>query len=303
MSVTEQMVARGSNYASKQARLKKDEEELAALMAAQQKGAAPDEEDEVPEVDTEEPEDKSTDQPDPKDPEDQEDNLSSEEASFKKRYGDLRRHLAKKEREWEKKLEDLGNKVDEKGDDKFTVPANIESWAKDNPEAAAVIEALAEKKAREQISDAEAKISVLTEANDRSKRQDTEAEIRKSHADFDSLRDSDVFHDWAEAQPKWVKDALYENSDDAASVVRVIDLYKSDQKDTVSAEKDKKKQAASTVSKRPTSKPDVDHEGKASMIRESDVQKMSQEVFEKRYPEIQAAMRTGKFIYDVTGKS
>ena len=40
--------------------------------------------------------------------------------------------------------------------------------------------------------------------------------------------ESDTFHDWAEEQPKWVQDALYENADDPASVVRVIDLYKSD---------------------------------------------------------------------------
>ena len=37
---------------------------------------------------------------------------------------------------------------------------------------------------------------------------------------------SDEFHDWVDEQPKWVQDALYENSDDPASVIRVIDLYK-----------------------------------------------------------------------------
>ena len=35
--------------------------------------------------------------------------LSGEEKSFKKRYGDLRRHIQKKEKEWEEKLETLQN--------------------------------------------------------------------------------------------------------------------------------------------------------------------------------------------------
>ena len=46
--------------------------------------------------------------------------------------------------------------------------------------------------------------------------------------DFESIRSGDEFHNWADEQPKWVKDALYENMDDAKSVARVIDLYKQD---------------------------------------------------------------------------
>ena len=33
------------------------------------------------------------------------------------------------------------------------------------------------------------------------------------HPDFDEIRDGDEFHEWAEDQPKWVQDALYENDD------------------------------------------------------------------------------------------
>ena len=48
------------------------------------------------------------------------------------------------------------------------------------------------------------------------------------HPDFAEIRDSDEFHDWADEQPKWVQDALYENSADAKSERRAIDLYKID---------------------------------------------------------------------------
>ena len=48
------------------------------------------------------------------------------------------------------------------------------------------------------------------------------------HPDFVQIREDDKFHNWAKDQPKWVQDALYENQDDAKSVSRVLDLYKTD---------------------------------------------------------------------------
>lgn len=129
----------------------------------------------------------------------------------------------------------------------------------------------------------------------------TENEIRKSHSDFDQLRESDEFHDWADAQPKWVRDALYENADDPASVVRVIDLYKSDKGLTNEAKKANRKAAASPVSKR--SKTEVDVADANGMIRESEVARMTDKEFEERADEINKAMRSGKFVYDVSGNA
>ena len=59
-------------------------------------------------------------------------------------------------------------------------------------------------------------------------KEKAEAELMKLHPDFMDIREDDKFHDWADEQPKWVQDALYENVDDAKSVARVIDLYKID---------------------------------------------------------------------------
>jgi len=119
--------------------------------------------------------------------------------------------------------------------------------------------------------------------------------------DFDDLRASEEFHGWVEEQPKWVQDALYENSDDPASVVRVIDLYKVDKGLTKSAKKAKAKDAASTVTKR--TKTQVDVEDANDAIRESEVAKMSDMEFEERSDEINKAIRSGKFVYDVSGKA
>ena len=148
---------------------------------------------------------------------------------------------------------------------------------------------------------ADARLQELDKAQSEAERVKAENAIRKSHEDFDELRSSDEFHNWAEEQPKWVQDALYENADDPASVVRVIDLYKGDKGLTKTAKKAKAKDAASTVTRR--TKTSVDVEDANDTIRESDVARMSDKEFEAKSDDINKAIRSGKFVYDVSGRA
>lgn len=231
--------------------------------------------------------------------EDDDTGLSAEEKSFKKRYGDLRRHMQEKEKEWNERLEALEKR---KATDAVVAPKSdedIEAWAKQYPDVAGIVEKIASKKAKEMFSKAESRLKELDEAHNEALRMKAENAIRKAHDDFDDLRQSDSFHDWAEAQPKWVKDALYENADDPASVIRVIDLYKVDNGMTTGAKRDNRKAAASTVAK--GTRTSIDAKGISGQIKESDVAKMSAKEFEARQDEIQAAMASGKFVYDMSG--
>ena len=298
----EAMMARGSNYATKQARIERDERELEELMASQSPSEAPVEEEEVVEVpeaqdEVTEPTEDATEESD-----DSDEGLSREEKSFKKRYGDLRRHMSDKEKEWKERLESLEAKLD--GSTTFTPPKSaddIQKWATQNPDAAAIVEAIAEKKASEKFAKADERLREIDEARYEVERSKAETSIRKSHSDFDELRDSDKFHDWVGEQPKWVQDALYENAEDAASVVRVIDLYKSDNGLTPSAKKAKAKDAAKDVGKGTRTK--VDDDGSAGTIKESDVAKMSDKEFDESYDRILDAQRNGKFVYDMAGRT
>ena len=287
--------SRGSNYSAKQARLDKDEKELEELM----KGRT-----DVPE-DTEEEngtdEEEAAEAPEVKeDAEEDDSNLSREEKSFKKRYGDLRRHMADKEKEWKDKLEVATTEQS----DSIRAPKSdedIEAWARKYPDVAAIVETIADKKAAARFSAAEGRFKELDEAKYEATRTKAETSIREAHTDFDDLRDADTFHDWVDEQPKWVRDALYENLDDADSVIRVLDLYKVDNGLTPSAKKAKAKDAAKTVKR--TSRTAIDTNDAGSMIKESDVAKMSDKQFEDRYDAIQEAMASGKFVYDVSGKA
>ena len=227
--------------------------------------------------------------------------LSGEEKSFKKRYGDLRRHMNEKEKSWKDKFETLENRL---SDEVITPPKSdedIAAWAEKYPDVAGIVETIAQKKAQELFNKTENRIEELNEAQSETARIKNENIIRETHSDFDQLREADEFHNWVDEQPKWIQNALYENADDAASVVRVIDLYKVDKGLTTKDKKAKSKAAASMVSK--GSKAKVDADDSSNSIRESDVAKMSNSEFEKKSEEITQAMRSGKFIYDVSGNA
>jgi predicted membrane chloride channel (bestrophin family) len=127
-----------------------------------------------------------------------------------------------------------------------------------------------------------------------------EVELLKLHPDFVDIREDDDFHNWAEEQPKWVQQALYENDNDAKSAARAIDLYKADR--NIGKKKSTSKDAAfATNTKTSRTKPQTNDE--SSYLKESQVQKMSSQEYEKRADEVMEAIRTGKFVYDVSGSA
>jgi hypothetical protein len=157
------------------------------------------------------------------------------------------------------------------------------------------------KKAREQSSALEERLKAIDEMQNSATKEKAEATLMQMHPDFDEIRDSDDFHEWAEEQPKWVQDALYENDNDARSAARAIDLYKADKGISKSKSKSDKAAAKSVSTKNSRSKPQ--EEESSTYLKESQVQKMSPQQYEKMSDEIMEAIRSGKFIYDVSGSA
>jgi len=281
-------VDRGYNYEKTQKKMQAEEEEIKKL-EAEARGDTP--------VDAEQ----ETPQEEETDTEVKEETLSAEERTFKKRYGDLRRHVQEKEKEWEEKFSRLEKVAKQEGIVPPKSDEDIESWAKEYPDVAGIVEKIAAKQAQEMFEKANIRIKEIDEERMELKRDSAENVIRKAHSDFDDLRASDGFHDWADEQPKWVKDALYENSDDPDSVIRVIDLYKMDKGLTVSDKKKNTKSAAKTVTRK--GKTEVDILDASDSIKESEVARMSDKEFSERSDEINSALRSGKFIYDVSGSA
>jgi len=233
------------------------------------------------------------------DSEEGDENLSSEEKTYKKRYSDLRSHQNKQAEEL-KAIKAQLNSAQERGD--IRPPKSdeeLEAWSRQYPDVAAIVERIAEKKAQEKFSGAESRLKEIDRITAESDRNRMEDEIRAMHPDFNELRSSDVFHDWAGEQPKWVQDALYENSEDPASVTRVIDLYKVDKGlDNKTRKKSSKSAASAVVTKRTTR---LDADDATGHFSESQVHKMSAAQYDKQSDAIMESIRAGKFSYDMTG--
>ena len=231
---------------------------------------------------------------------------NAEEKSFKKRYGDLRRHQQEKEKELAAKIDALQSQLSEATKKEINLPKSdedIEAWAAKYPDVAAIVETIAIKKAKEQAAVLEERVKAVDELQMTATREKAEAELLRYHPDFEDIRETDDFHNWVNEQPQSIQDALYENANDARTAARAIDLYKADKNITTKKKtKTTDKDAARSVNARNSrSKPDTSDGLKA--ILESDVQKMSAQEYEKRSDEIMEAIRTGNFVYDLSGNA
>ena len=276
----EKKVAFVSKPYSQEERIKKEEDELEQLLK-EQKG------------EVEEPEEKEA---EPK---------SAEEKTFKKRYSDLRRHQQKQAEELKKEIESLKTQLSVAAQKEMKLPKSdedIAQWAEEYPDVAKIVETIAIKKAKEQNAALEQRMKAIDDMQISATKEKAEAELMRLHPDFDEIRDSDDFHMWADEQPKWVQDALYENDNDARSAARAIDLYKADKGITSEKKTKKTKGAAEAVSgKGSRSAPQT--EESSSYLKESQVQAMSPQEYEKHSDEIMEAIRSGKFIYDISGSA
>jgi hypothetical protein len=273
----------GNRKYSNAERIQREEEELAELMA-KQRGEG-----------QEEQADQDDDDADP---------VSAEDKSFKKRYGDLRRHTQLKENELQSRISALEQQLSSSTKSEIKLPKSdqdIEAWAREYPDVAAIIETIAIKKAREQSVDLEERVKVIDEMRASASKDKAQVELMQMHPDFDKIREDDDFHNWAEEQPKWIQDALYDNENDARSAARAIDLYKADRGITTKKPSSNKDAARSVNTRSERSRPN-DNDSKGH-IRESQVSKMSAQEYEKRADEIMDAIRTGKFIYDISGNA
>ena len=263
-------------------RIQKDEEELKQLLNAE-----PSEEKKAESADNED-----------------DSNLNAEERTFKKRYGDLRRHSQQKESNLQKQIDDLREQLEKSTSNQIQLPKSEEelsAWAAQYPDVAKIVETIAIKKAKEQTSEFEKRFKSLDEREQQTARDKAELELTKLHPDFEKIRDSDEFHEWVEAQPKWIQQALYENDTDYVSAARAVDLYKADKglnKRKTRSDKD----AATSVGVRNSSSAPSNDDSDGSFY-ESQVNKMSIQQYEANQEAIEKAIRSGKFVYDVSGSA
>ena len=87
-----------------------------------------------------------------------------EEKTFKQRYSDIRKHMQEKDKEFKEKLEKLEKQLELATKNELVLPKSedeVEAWAKQYPDVAGIVEAIADKKAQERAADLDSRLAEI----------------------------------------------------------------------------------------------------------------------------------------------
>ena len=225
--------------------------------------------------------------------------VEGEDTTYKKRYGDLRRHSQQLMQQKDQELDKMKAQLDQaaKGQIKFPkTDEEIDVWSKKYPDVAKIVDSIARKRANEALEEGEKRMEGLRQLETKLTKKEAEQELMKIHPDFGEIRLDESFHHWVAEQTIDTQNALYRNNTDARAASRAIDLYKYDM--SKSNTKTKSKSAAHAVGRTSSSTPKA--AGRAS-FSESQVQNMSMHEYSKQEAAIEEAMSNGNFDYDLSG--
>lgn len=230
-----------------------------------------------------------------------------EEETFKQRYGNLRRHSQKIEDDYKRKLAEKDQQIAALSKSEFKLPkteAEVDEWAQQYPDVAAIVRTLAIKEAQNLQTSLDERLKKVEQDEKANRFKEALLKINQAHPDFDELRNDPEFHEWAQSPttPKWIREALYENDEDAQIVIEAVDYYKikksAAKKESAPKDFDRKGAAASVSTSSGAPKQDNDSEAKWS---DSRVAKLTDREYDKYEDEIMEAIRTGKYVYDLSG--
>jgi len=106
----------------------------------------------------------------------------------------------------------------------------LETWRIKYPDVYDTVKSIAIQEAQEQAKTVESKLKNLQEQTQNVAKEKAEVELMKLHPDFENIRKTEDFHEWAKEQDPHIQGWLYENADNSNLAARAIDLYKMDRK-------------------------------------------------------------------------
>jgi hypothetical protein len=221
--------------------------------------------------------------------------------NYKKRYDDLKTHYDSKLNEFKAREQELIQEA-VLNRPEYEAPKSeeeLEEFKKEYPDVMAVVETVAHLQSESKTKVLEERLSALQDRENELIRRDAEKNLREKHPDFDEIRNSDEFQDWANLQPEAIKEWIFNNPDDATLASRALDLFKKDiglevqeVTQTKSNSKQTEQSAADMISTKTTSvKPN-----QQKVWSEREIAAMSVAEFDKYESEISEAMQEGRII-------
>ena len=215
--------------------------------------------------------------------------------NYKKRYDDLKKHYDTrlsefKNREQELLQEAVANRPE------YTAPKSaeeLEQFKAEYPDVYEVVETVAHLQGESKVAALQERLDLMQSRETEILKREAEKDLVTKHPDFEDLRNSDQFHDWAEAQPDEIKDWIYNNPNNASLASKAIDLFKLENGITsVQPNRDKSRQtsAADMVSTKTTT---VD-EKQPKIWTQQEIAALSMDEYDRLEKEIDKAQEEGR---------
>ena len=115
-------------------------------------------------------------------------NLDAEEQTFKKRYGDLRRHQQRIKEDTDRTIRQMQEQIEALTKKQVKLPKSdeeLDQWAEKYPDVAKIVETIATKKAMEASGEVESKLRRVEELEFKIEREKAEKELARVHPDYD----------------------------------------------------------------------------------------------------------------------
>ena len=224
--------------------------------------------------------------------------VTAEEKAFKKRYDDLKRHYDKTLNTHKTEVTKLKTQIEQNTNQMLPPkdPNELQAWKQKYPDVYDVIESVALNQADARAKKLEEKYQFLQEQQTQIAKEKAEVELLKRHPDFQEIRATDNFHEWAQKQDPTIQGWLYDNADNADLAARAIDLYKMDAGITSKKSKTKiqdvKKEAAKAVTS--TKKGNQVNVTEKKIWTVDEISKLKPYEFDKHEKEIMEARREGR---------
>lgn len=220
---------------------------------------------------------------------------SAEDTQYKKRYDDLKKHYDNTVTSLRQEVRDLNAQM-EVQKPSYVPPKTREevaAYAQANPELTEVIETITHTNTESMQKDLEE----IKARENKLLAKEARSYLMNAHPDFEEIKNKPEFHDWAETQPKNIKDWIYNNPYDGELAASAVTLFKAAQGlvsndiNQSAAPRNEKPDAASLV---PTRQSGANASERKRIWSRAEIKKMPMHLYEKYEDEIDQAIFEGR---------
>ena len=218
--------------------------------------------------------------------------------NYKKRYDDLKKHYDSSLNNFRQRETELLQKVTA-NQPEYKAPKTaevLEQFKSQYPDVYEVVESVAHMQSENQVAELQERLDAMQGRETEILKREAEKDLRENHPDFDDIRNSDEFQDWANLQPEAIKDWIFNNPNDATLASRALDLFKKDIGLEVTQPTANSKQTTQSAADMISTKTTSVEPNQQRVWSEREIAAMSVAEFDKYESEISDAMQEGRII-------